>query len=611
MCGIAGILFSTDATEILRKKIALLNDRQRHRGPDGQSQLIWNTHGLCHQRLALIDAPGGQQPFSDNSGRYHLVFNGEIYNYLELKTRLKDHYAFRTSSDTEVLLAAYIHWGEACLHQLNGMFAFLIWDTWTDTGFAARDPLGVKPFIYLDQTPTFYFASEIKALLSVLDKRPVIDPQALAEFLIAPYCSGGGENALLGNIRILEPGTCMYISREGSRTKRYYRFGDAPDQHRDQPQEKGRQRQNAHPPEQDLIDRIGSSLETSVQLSLRADTPVGIFLSGGLDSSLIAAIAARHATEPVQAYTISFEQHESIDFDPATIVNSDDLPFARDLARQLGLPFHETQARHPSLAESLRLLARINDRIPAWEQEFSQHFLASAASSRLKAVLVGDAADETHYGYFFLLNENVTASPRGLLDRFGAEQRCQVLHPDLRRRLDPIRHLDDSYRALAQDAGYAFGRSNEENILAMSTVIRRRWLERLLHNGDIHTMHFGLEARVPFANRNLIDIAAQVPPAAGFKNQTEKHVLREAAKKWLPAGFANRKKSSLPRDPRLAAGYQRILQELLQQPNPFIDEYLHRQTLEALCEKNVVSDIQRMLLFNVICLIFWAEHYGQ
>jgi asparagine synthase (glutamine-hydrolysing) len=593
MCGIGGILFSDDDDDLLKKKIGLLNGLQKHRGPDAQSELVMGPHALCHQRLALLDIEGGRQPFTDPSGRYYLVYNGELYNYLELKTILADNYDFITTGDTEVLLAAYLRWQERCVDHFDGMFAFLIWDSHLETGFAARDPVGVKPFVYYYKSPTFFFASEVKALLPLLDQAPQPDEYGLSEYLIAPYLSGGGDRSLLEGIRYLEPGSYLRISRNSCTTHRYYRFNW----------------QTTALKEEELTQLFADAIEQSVRLSLRADVPVGLFLSGGLDSSLIAAIASGSLDYLLRAYTIRFEAHERIDFDPATIVNSDDLPFARELAKNLDLPFREVSAAHSTLAASLRTLARINCRIPAWEQEFSQHFLAKEAAGELKAVLVGDAADETNYGYFFLLNEKVNTSPMGLINRFEGQRRQAFLHPDLVRRIKPMRHLDDRYRNLVEEAGYRFGRDRDENILAMSTLVCRRWLERLLHNGDIHTMHFGLEARVPFANRTMLETSCLVPPSLGFKNGIEKYILRQAAKKWLPESFANRKKSSLPRDPRLGEAYQAILCNLLQERNEFISHYLNRPALEQLCRQEAIAEDERMLLFNLISLIYWAEQY--
>ncbi len=595
MCGIGGLLFSTENRAALGRKMSAINALQRHRGPDGQFFLVLDQHAFCHQRLALLDAEGGQQPFRDREGRYIMVYNGELYNYLELKKKLNGKYQFVTNSDTEVVLAAFIVWGEACLQQFNGMFAFLIWDTHTATAFAARDPLGVKPFVYHQHLGTFMFASELKALLSVVNMQLEIDPYLLAEYVIAPYFSGGSSQAIFKNIHYLEPGSSLRIDGQGIYLQKYYSFNW--------------KRTAAN--ERELVASTAQALEESVQQSLRGDTPAGIFLSGGLDSSLIAAIAAQHAKEAPAAFSIAFDKHADIYFDPATIVNSDDLPFAAALAKQLALPFHKVTPQDNSLTHTLIQLAEINDRIPAWEQEFSQHFLARAAATQLKVVLVGDAADETHYGYFFLLNAAINRSPMSLLNLFGGEKRMDLLAPPLRQHLQSLSYFDELYQGVAKQAGFDFSKGGEESILAMSALVNRRWLGRLLHNGDIHTMHYGVEARVPFANRNLLDVASQVSPQLGFKNEVEKSILRQAAAKWLPPHYCSRKKSALPRDPRLGKAYQSILRTLLVGENGFIDAFLYRPALAALCDLEAISENDRMQLFNMICLIYWGRRYAK
>lgn len=589
MCGIGGILFSTEGEAILQKKMAQLNALQRHRGPDGQFSLVLERHAFCHQRLALLDAAGHRQPFSDISGRYIIVYNGQLYNYIELKEELLEHYSFTTISDTEVVLAAFIVWGEACLHRFDGMFSFVIWDTQTSQAFTARDPLGVKPFVYFYHHATFFFASELKALLQIIGHPLEIDPYVLAEYVIAPSLSGGGEKALFKGLFYLEPGCSLRISSEGISLQQYYHFNW----------------KQTSLLENKLVASLADAMEHSVQICLRTDEPLGIFLSGGLDSSIIAAIAARHRPS-LPAYSIIFDHHADIHFDPATIVNSDDLPHARELAGELSLPFHQVKAELSSLSKSFEQLVAINDRIPAWEQEFSQHFLAQAAAKQVKAVLVGDAADETHFGYFFLLNEVTNKSPLGLMHLFGGHKRAGLLAPHLQKRL-PLHYLDEHYRKIVRQAGYEFDKGAEEAILAMSCLVNRRWLARLLHNGDIHTMHFGLEARVPFANRSLLDIACQIGPDLGFKEGREKAVLRQAAGRWLPQQLCARKKSALPRDPRLGKRYQRLLLSLLEGENDFIDAFLHRPALLELCQLVTIHEADRMILFNIICLIYWAN----
>ena len=593
MCGIGGILFFKENKRVLQEKIEILNNTQLHRGPDEQTILILTPHAFCHQRLTLVDAKGGQQPFKDNSGRYLLVYNGELYNYKELRAILSSEYSFRTNSDTEVILAAYLVWGESCLNHFNGMFAFFIWDTIAERGFAARDPLGVKPFVYFYQNGTFYFSSEVKSLLKILDNTTQIDPYQLAEYIIAPSLSGGGDLSIFKGIKYLEPGSYIFITPSDMKTKRYYSF-------------------NWNPVELEeslLIDLMGKEVEKSVEISLTAGTPTGIFLSGGLDSSLIAAIAVKHSKNPLKAYTIIFDDHESIHFDPSTIVNSDDLPYTRELAHLLKIPLNYSKIYHQDISTTLRSLSEINDRIPAWEQEITQHALSQSASTSLKAVLVGDASDEINYGYFFLLNPLINYSPSKLIEFIGGNKRMELLTPEFKKRIDPLGYLDNKYRKIAKNAGYDFDKNADESILAMSTLIHNNWLSRLLHNGDIYSMRFGLEARVPFANLNFLQIASKIHPKIGFKKGVEKYLLRKVASKWLPDKFFNRKKSALPRDPRLGCYYKKILKSLLVEKNDFIDTFLDRKALSKLCTPGPVSETDRVLLFHMICLIHWSRFH--
>ena len=586
MCGIAGILFYQGCAENLIQKAEIFNITQRHRGPDAQHYLVLGQHLLCHQRLTFMDAAGGNQPFSDITGRYFIVFNGELYNHAELKKELESRYQFQTYSDTEVVLAAWLVWKEHCLQRFNGMFSFLIWDRIEEKAFVARDPLGVKPFVYYRYGATFIFASEIKALLKVIDKSVEVNPFALVEYVIAPYFSGGGKQSIFKEIMYLEPGCYLYLDRNGVSEKRYVRSGW----------------NLSHSTEKEHIAKLSVAIEESVRVTLGAETNLGVFLSGGLDSSLIASIASRYLKHPLMAFSVAFENHEDIHFNPETIVNSNDLPYARILSEQLNLPLHQTV-----VTPCINDLCVINDRIPAWEQEFSQHVLASCAAKHVKAVLVGDAADETHYGYFFLLNQN----PLSLLQAFGADARLRMLSPSIIAATEPVPYLNEQYHAIANEAGFVFDKTIEENHLAMSSLIQRRWLQRLFHNGDIHTMNYSLEARVPFANQNVLEISSLIPPALGFKNGVEKNLLRQVASQWLAPEFATRKKSALPRDPRLGTYYQAVLTSLLEEKNDFIDTFLNRQSLEKLCKTRAINENDRMILFNMTSLILWGNKYAQ
>ncbi|GAA5038166.1 asparagine synthetase [glutamine-hydrolyzing] 3 [Marivirga lumbricoides] len=591
MCGIGGILFSKDSDEPLLKRVKQIEQAQLHRGPDDRQTAVHQNHAFCHQRLALLDEKGGKQPFYDASERYLIVYNGEIYNYEDLRKELSNAYQFITRSDTEVVLAAYLVWGEDCLNRFIGMFSFLIWDTHTETAFAAVDPLSVKPFVYYQAGEEFVFASEVKGILASLDRKPSICIEALTEYVVAPMLSGV-ENTIYRGIAILQGGEKLHISKDKVVRSSYYNFT---------------QRQGASTREQ-FIRYLGYNLEESIKMALKADFPVASFFSGGLDSSILSALALRNKTAGHRAFTVKFQDHEKIIFSKSSIVNSDDFPYAKQLAEDLKLPMQAVTMTNKSILSALNNLAIINDRIPAWEQEFSQHFLSQAASKDFKAVLVGDAADETNYGYFFLLNPQVNHSPSGLLQRFGGEQRASLLSKKIQKEIHPTAFLNKKYTQLVERNGFSFSGNQQDKILAMSCLIYKRWLGRLLHNGDIHSMNFGLEARVPFANKNLLEVVSHIGPEMGFKNENEKYLLRMVAKNWLPDYITNRKKSALPRDPRLGAKYQAVLKSLLLQMDDFVEDYLNLNTLSALCELKTIEENDRMMLFNMICLLKRVQH---
>ncbi len=589
MCGIGGILFSDQG---LVHRLTLMQAAMGHRGPDDQGIFVSEEAGLAHTRLALLDLEGGRQPRVDPSGRYALVFNGEIYNHQELRAQLRD-FDFRTGSDAETLLAAWMRWGQGCLPRLQGMFAFVIWDGRLRRAFAARDALGVKPLVYAVSGQEVVFASEARAILAQ-GHAARVDEEALVEVVVAPAFSGVRRSMFEG-IRHLPAGCLMNVDQRGVRVERWWepRFCGAPEVDDDE-----------------LAARLRGALERGVERAMRADVPVGIFLSGGLDSTALAAIAARHcAGQALAAFTIRFEDHDQIGYRGDAIVVSDDAPFAEAAAEALGLELIRVVATQRELSEAVARVAAQNDRVPAWEQELSQDALARAARGRRKAVLVGDAADETHFGYFFLLDDAVNRSPLALIERFGARQRAAFLSERLRRDHDPLRALPLTYQRLVEAEGYSFDGPPEARVQAVSCLVRQLWLGRLLHNGDAHTMAHGVEARVPFADLEVLACAQATAPSQGWRGGVEKHTLRQAVAPLLPAAIATRRKSALPRDPRLGRLYQEALREVAAAEGDFVRQYLDAAQIEGLSSKPDLSDNERATAFTLLALLHWKRHH--
>jgi asparagine synthase (glutamine-hydrolysing) len=334
-----------------------------------------------------------------------------------------------------------------------------------------------------------------------------------------------------------------------------------------------------------------------------ADVPVGAYLSGGFDSTLVTSLAHREAGDSLQAFSIRFENQECIDHGRSMIVISNDEPFAIQAAREIGTTLSFTSVADASLAENLDRIARVNDALPAWEQEIAQSALAADASQFFRAILVGDAADETHYGYHFLLDPDICREPARIFQRlFGAP-----IHP--RHLPDPVRHFNEKYLRLIERGGHRWS-TPDQRTAAMTYLIVKRWLPRLLHNGDIHSMAHGLEARVPFADRDLLALSQRIHPGHGFHNGVEKWILRRAARGMLPESIRRRTKSALPKAPNGGTLYRRLLMQSLPESGDMLSEILEMDRLRTLLESDALpTESEQSLYFRLYCLGRWFNHY--
>jgi asparagine synthase (glutamine-hydrolysing) len=589
MCGIVGVIDFERPAHLHAPAVQRMAAALRHRGPDAEGIWLGRHAALGHTRLWLLDREGGTQPMQDPTGRHVLVYNGEVYNHAELRRELRERWEFRTRSDTEVVLAALACWGEAALPRFNGMFALAWWDEHEQRGLLARDRLGVKPLAYEPGPHGVRFASEAKALVATMAGRPRAAIPALLEVLAAP-CLSGSSPAFAG-LRYLQPGELVRVDRTGLHAHTWAPLRIAADRDDDA-----------------LVPELRAAVEAAVRRSLRGDVPVGVFLSGGLDSTLVAAVAARHAKAPPRAVTIAFEGHAEHDYSTSSrIVISDDAPFARLAAEQLELP--QTWVRVPtaSIAEVLPELARIDDAVPAWEQQLAQHHLAHAAARHDRAMLVGDAADETHYGYHFLLDEDATRSPLALLRRFPSVP----IHPD---------HGPDVQARIASElAGWqaahahAFDPTGDDpraRILATTWLLLRRWLPRLLHNGDVHGMAASIEVRVPFADTELVDLALRVDPGRAYRAGEEKALLRQVARDLVPEAIRVRRKSALPKDQRAADAYKAIVRRCLDEDPSLPAALCDLPAVRALLQpRRPLDEGERAILFRVAALALWQRAY--
>jgi asparagine synthase (glutamine-hydrolysing) len=573
-----------------------------HRGPDGAGSFVDDGVALVHTRLALVDVSGGAQPLRSPDGRYALIVNGELYGH---RARLK-HLEARgaqpqTRSDGEVLLWTLILDGPAGLDAVVGEYAFCFWDGRTRQAIVGRDVLGVKPLVWAnDDDGAFVFASELKALRQGLHARARLCEQTLAQTFVCPPLSGrdalpvaGARSLPAGAVAVVVEGADGAGDLRLLRRRRHHAFsGEGP---------------KASPAQ------LADALRAAVADRCDADVQVGALWSGGLDSTAILALSppAEHGRH---TYSLRLDDG-AVGHGGDSIVVDDDAAVVAAHVDDFTIAHHWVCASRDALLDDLEGLFASQDRVVAWEQELSQRALARRARTDVKAVLVGDAADETHAGYPFALLPPTVTHPAAFLRRFGAGLRTSLLRPTLRDAADAV--VDDCL-AVAADAGAAFDADLGTQRRGMSAVILERWLPRLLHNGDVHTMAFGLEARVPFADERVLAVAQGVAIDDAFCDARglvdgcgpEKRFLKAALAGVVPPAIVARAKSALPRDERLGPAYRAVLQRRLADPQHALATIFDIDALRALSSQtHVVDDGERMALFSVLAVDGYLRHH--
>lgn len=555
MCGIAGI-FQLQGRPVpqLRPALRVMNDLQRHRGPDGVGS--W-THrrghvGLAHRRLSIIDlSTSANQPMTDSAGNW-ISFNGEIYNYLELRRELGPE-RFRTQSDTEVILLAYQRWGEDCVHHLRGMFAFLLWDEARQRLFCARDRFGIKPLYYTRVGDTLYLASEVKALLPFVP-RIETDRAGLKDYLTFQLCLGG--KTLFHHIQELLPGHVLLAGQGQCTTRRYWQVY----YHLD-----------FDHTEKYFAERLVQLLTESVELHKRADVPIGGYLSGGLDSSIVACLATRQGAEGFEGFTGKFSLSEKYD----------ESRYAEEVARWAGFPLYQIDITAADFIEHLPRVLYHLDYPVAGPGSFPQYLVSRLASTRRKVVLGGQGGDEIfggyvryliayfeqcikaaiegtmHAGNFIVTYESIIPNLvalrdyKPLLQEFWREGLFEDLDrryfrlitraPSLREevRWDLLADYDvfEAFRQIFR----ADNVQKESYFDSMTHFDFKTLLPALLQVEDRVSMAHGLESRVPFLDHPLVEFAATMPSNIKFKNGTMKHILRQAVAALVPPAIVQRK----------------------------------------------------------------------
>ena len=602
MCGIAGVV-SLDAERLIGPML----ESVEHRGRDDQG--VWVSESidsfgrracLGHRRLAIIDpSPGGHEPMFSHDGRYVLTFNGEIYNYRELREQLRPlGHQFKTDSDAEVLLAAISEWGWEAVSHLNGMFAFAVWDNKERTLTLVRDHVGIKPLYYAfipatgNALPAFVFGSEIKAILATKLVKPELDPESLHQFLT--FLWSPDPNTLFANIKTVPPGHRLHFRNDELELKQWWdvSFDTV---------EEGKN-------EAWWRERVLDTLDRVVKMEMVADVPLGSFLSGGIDSSGIVAMMERHGNgRRISTYTVGIES-EDLRYD----IIPDDVRWARRVNEQLQTDYHEIMLK-PSVAELLPKLVHHMEEPPI-DMAIPSYLVSRAARETLRVMLSGMGGDEVFAGYprqmamkiasAFdpvpkllrrpLMKTVAGALPGGLPGKLTAPLRNAkkfarsaaldfedrylgygtYFTNEMKRSLysDDWRDATREYDPYAAHRGYFARASRADPLNQLLYVDLKTFLPCLnLMTTDKTSMAANLEVRVPFLNREMIEMAARMPPRLKLRGLKRKYVLKRALEGVLPADVVWRKK----------AGFGAPIRSWLRGPlRPLIGDLLSEETVK-------------------------------
>jgi len=587
MCGISGVYNFGTGEPVDRAALQRSTDAMVHRGPDDEGFYVSANIGLGNRRLSIIDLPGGHQPISNEDGTIWITFNGEIYNYRDLRPELESRgHQLKTSSDTETILHLYEERGPACLELLRGMFAFALWDARQQRLFIARDRIGVKPLFYHAEPGRLAFASELRSLKELIGKSPEIDPQAIYDFFGFRYVPA--PRTFYRGIEKLLPGHYLLADAGGVQVTQYW----------DVPAEEDTMRS----PE-DFAEEVIGHLREAVRLRLIADVPLGVFLSGGTDSSAVVAFMSELGARPLRTFSVGFEEP-----------GFSELPYARRVAERFSTEHHELLVRSSDLADELSRLIAFRDEPVAEPTDIALYRISRLASESVKVVLAGEGGDELFAGYPKYAADRLaglvsafpqevtralarwlpyrqrraklaleTLSIRDEAERsatwfasFSREEREDLFSPDF------LSHIDVAHpaRVFEQYLEKVRDRSPLKRMLYADLKI---WLpDNLLLRGDHMTMAASIEERVPFLDHKLVELAARIPSkmlARGFRTKV---LLRQALRPHLPPEVLHRRKVgfAVPIGPWFRKPLKSFVADLVLSPEAQSRGYFNRRAME-------------------------------
>jgi len=601
LCAIAGFLNLQLDDNTMEKMLCSM----ARRGPDGSGVFRDDDCTLLHSRLAIIDPDGGRQPMTLSwaGERYTLVYNGELYNTASLRRELeKLGHGVQGHSDTEVLLHGFAQWGEGVLDKLNGIFAFGVWLEKEKKLFLARDRIGVKPLFYAQHRGGLLFASEIKTILCCPTFRPALDARGSAEILMLGPGRLPGSGVFRG-IRELEPGYCGWYEDGKLSLRRYWKLTDR--EHRES--------------FSDTAAHVRALVLDAVKGQMVSDVPIGTFLSGGLDSSIIATICAREfgkRGEVLPTFSVDYQNNDQF-FVPGKFQPNSDGEYIEIMRSFLGTHHSRTELTPEDLLEAMEDATLARDLPGMADVDFSLLAFCREIRKDVKVALSGECADEIFGGYPWYRDPEVRAV-EGFPWAQNTDHRLSLLHPDVRRAVDGKALVMDAYRDTCRESDILPEASDLERRMKEMVNLNFRWfMQTLLDRKDRMSMYCGLEVRVPFCDYRIAEYLYGVPWEYKDWQGKEKGLLRHAMEGLLPERVLWRKKSPYPKtfDPRYAQMVSDRLRILLEDSNAPLFAVVDRTALEQLCDANPIwpwyGQLMRIpqTMAYLLQLDFWLRNY--
>lgn len=623
MCGITGY-FKSEERLLSKDSLIEATNSIRHRGPDDAGYYEDENVGLGHRRLSIIDlSSAGHQPMTSASGRYIIAYNGEIYNYLELKQELQSKgFQFRSLSDTEVVVNGFEYWGSAIFEKLNGIFAISIWDQAEKKLILARDRMGVKPLYYWNENDLLLFGSEIKTILSYDIVKRKINIQSFHEFLYYGYALG--ENTMFSGIKKILPGQYLEISKDKVVTKSFWSINNI-----------NTISQNGIK-ESTAISQTKSLLESAVSRQLVSDVPVGVFLSGGIDSSAITAFASKHYAGKLKSYSAGF------DFDGG----HNELPLASKIAKKFGTQHHELMIQGKDITDIIKKMIHHHDEPFSDAANIPLYLMTQHVKNDCKVVLQGDGGDELFAGYprYHIMSKynqykfifTTLNAVKSLIPSKYVRNKTERFYPLFKNDQSKIRFakfLTEEREGMPEEL---FTENIQKNFLQTNpfkryeevskeldflsdNVQKLLWLDtkiilpdQFLEKVDKSTMANGVEVRVPFLDNDLASFALALPSELKVKNGVKKYLLKKALDGILPNEvlYGPKKGFGVPYQNWLKGPLKSFMEEIFNDPKIIQLNIFDYKVLNIRIEEHCSGKRDwGFLLWKMMNLCLWLEMY--